>query len=528
MIKKIFNIFKQDKNIETTDSDTSILALLLKFKDNLDLLTAEDCDLFINKLNISLYSDSAQITLLIKVYFSIIKKICDTPQVPEFKIDALLSSFNIVLKSKIKSFNKYTIKEIDSFINKDDIDEYYKIYILNSLKNYKVYKLTNINNILNFKSLDLLHFIISNKLYKENQEISFNSFILFNESIQNMNYGSLQVKKKKINEILKFIFKHYEGNQSKQQLNVLLKNKVFTNSYRYKSKVNNFSIDKNQKKNFLIPLHLLEVFDRCSNINEVITNFFGTYNKRLDRLITKAFFINGMINYDIFAWGILIQPLKVNIDILCNHLEQNLVPNRLYQEEYIKYETHIFQEYYNDKRILKLIAQMNKNEIHFMKDSIEMIKIINKYNDKVQESSQKIKKLIKKPKSFKEIHDYLSILTTQIKQKNFDLIGQEKIINLEKYSNKNLSIKIPLKNYDLIEIGQKLSICVGGGHYANKINNKESLIMTVFKNNQLTYCVELDYNNYNIIQARGAFNNKVKPKDLDIITNIVSKLLINY
>ena len=115
-------------------------------------------------------------------------------------------------------------------------------------------------------------------------------------------------------------------------------------------------------------------------------------------------------------------------------------------------------------------------------------------------------------------------MTRQLRQKNFQLKGQEKLLSLEKVKDSNFSIKIPLENHDLIQIGDKLHICVGGGWYAKRIIDEDIFIITIFKNNQLTYCIELSQKDLSILQAKGPYNNKIPKEDMEWIQNSFKKI----
>jgi hypothetical protein len=526
MFNKILSLFKKDalnkKNIEVFDPNIQSVNLY----NQLDFLSYNDFESILNQLD-SHYQYNKISLLEFKTYFnerlkSLLEKMSITPFMEEIKFNAVYAHLNLLItNANFTDLEKKILnKQLNTFLTESHLSESIKLRILEIFSKHINFRLYNLNQLLTFNHFDLIYFIIENNLFDETIEINYNSFLLFNKNIKDLNYATLQVKRTKLGEFLKFLFQKYEGNQSKKDIELLIMNKVFSSGLMTKKSSidGNFSLDNIHKKDFLIPVHLLEVFEQCSSMKEVIVNFFGLYNRRLEKLVINAFFKDSHINYDIFAWGLLIQPLKINIDIISNHLENKDYPNRLYQINDIEsYNLSILKKFYNDKRILKIIANITKEDIPLFKDTLNMTDIVSDFNIK-SDDNQKIKKLIKKPKSIKELHDFLSVLTTQIKQRNFSLPKQEELLSLEfSIRKEGLSIKIPTMNHDLIEIGQKLNICVGGGHYADKIKNEKCLILTIFKNSILTYCIEIHPESFEILQAKGAFNAPVPKKDLDWI-----------
>lgn len=523
-LKSLLNIkVKENDSVEVLDIETLSIHLF----EHLDSLS---CPEFLNDLDViySAMTKDEMTFLSFKNYLNdrlkpLLEKMSITPLMEDRKFLDVYSHINqLMASSNFKPVEKKLLnQQLNKFLMNESLPEFVKLRVIEIFIKYMDFKLYNLNQLLTLNHFDLIYFIIENKLFDETIEINYNSFLLFNKNIKDLNYATLQIKRHKLGEFLKFLFQKYEGNQSKKDLELLIVNKVFSSGLLSKKNKKetyhtNFSLDNVHKKDFLIPVHLLEVFESCSTIKEVIINFFGLYNRRLESLVINAFFKDSHINYDIFAWGLLIQPLKVNIDVISNHLENKEYPNKLYQiNDIASYDTAVFKRFYNDKRILKLIANITKEDVLVLRDTIDMMDIVYSHNLK-SPKDQQVKRLIKKPKKIKELHDFLTVITSQIKQRNFSLKEfQDDLNELEKSVDVvlGLSIKVPKMNYDLIEIGQKLNICVGGGSYAEKINSQKCLIFTVFKKGILSYCIEVTPRTYKLIQAKASFNEPLPSKD---------------
>lgn len=76
-------------------------------------------------------------------------------------------------------------------------------------------------------------------------------------------------------------------------------------------------------------------------------------------------------------------------------------------------------------------------------------------------------------------------------------------------SKENLTIFLPMTKKDLIDIGEKLEICVGGAGYDLKVINGTSIIIAVYMDDQPLECCELRHKRgggLRIEQLRGANN----------------------
>lgn len=168
---------------------------------------------------------------------------------------------------------------------------------------------------------------------------------------------------------------------------------------------------------------------------------------------------------------------------------------------------------YSKKQLLKMY--MTELSGWLVMDTRNMHDLILKFNEDPENESIKMP-VSNKYKSLKEFHDTLVIISKQIRVKKHK-VNQENISFLEEYNikpNRKFNIKIPQTNYDLIDIGQLLSICVGYAGYAEKILCKKSNIIAIYSlSNELLYCIELDFKSHEIIQAKAQFNQPI-PVDI--------------
>ena len=150
----------------------------------------------------------------------------------------------------------------------------------------------------------------------------------------------------------------------------------------------------------------------------------------------------------------------------------------------------------------------------FMVDTVQMIKTLENLKsasdntESIKFINDGINKIKKDFKTFNNLHDMISRLATKAKQENFEL-GQREIIEHDKesfkYQDKIYHINIPKTNHELIEVGESLDICVGGGHYAQEIIKGNIFIFTIKENDKTIGCVEIDKSR-RVRQARSFYN----------------------
>jgi hypothetical protein len=185
---------------------------------------------------------------------------------------------------------------------------------------------------------------------------------------------------------------------------------------------------------------------------------------------------------------------------------------------------------FSRKKLLKLYIKNHSTLAYlYVKDSITQFNIIKSYNDD-PENKPLIMPNPNKMKSISEYHNELTKIASKIKVIKINL-NQETIAFFNNYNldpKRKFNISIPKTNHDLIDIGSLLSICVGTAQYDEKVINKESNIISIFGlDDKLLYCVELGYNDHEIIQAKGFGNKDMPYEDQSIINSLIVDKLMN-
>ena len=159
--------------------------------------------------------------------------------------------------------------------------------------------------------------------------------------------------------------------------------------------------------------------------------------------------------------------------------------------------------YYGDKRLLNLL-QSEFSEREFIIDAARTLDIIQKTLDGQNErivSEEDVKEhLPRKPKTFKEIHDNLVILTRKIDKDDYKL-AQKSVIFLDGCKINDYTIVIPKTSHDLIEVGNALNICVGNGWYAERARDGSMELVLLVKGSKFIACIEINGSGQ-VVQAK--------------------------
>lgn len=249
--------------------------------------------------------------------------------------------------------------------------------------------------------------------------------------------------------------------------------------------------------------------------NEEIENILNLKNKA----VKKEFYSNIIkrneeipkINTEMLNIIFLVKSIFPDID------EQILQPLiKQYNHSAFLQEDHLVDIQnllinYNEKRVVSLFA--NYSESDYLEDTIIMYKRLFENDIMINDI------LPKKPKNIRELHDIFMRECKKIKTPNIGL-KQDKIDYLEGLEVKGLKFMIPKTAHDLIDIGNKLSICVGNGYYAEKILNKRSNIIALTSSSgKYLYCIE--FSNNCIIQAKGLRNSNLDNESCNIVAQIL-------
>jgi hypothetical protein len=276
--------------------------------------------------------------------------------------------------------------------------------------------------------------------------------------------------------------------------------------------------------------------ENCVNENSTISKILNEININnnkklcifLEEKISKEFDFDFFFTYINFN-----SENKFNENILFNILNKktNLIKftqnSKVLSDEFVLMKDFIERLllFYSTSKVLNIIFLIFEDDnfnLSYLRDTHYQLNKIIVFNESTDINQDKIK-MISNPKNLKEIHDNVSLLARQIQQRNFKLNGQERLIELQKETDGNLTIEVPLKNHSLIKIGQELNICVGGGSYADSINCGNCYIINIIENNKMKYCIEINTNDFSIKQAKGVCNSEVNQSDLNWIDSVLSK-----
>ena len=148
-------------------------------------------------------------------------------------------------------------------------------------------------------------------------------------------------------------------------------------------------------------------------------------------------------------------------------------------------------------RVLALLAGANEN---YIIDTATMVKNSSFTKEEICSC------LPKKPKSFNEIHDAISLFLLKEKKKNLPLNQELAFLNKEVLFD--YVIEVPSESFDLINTSAELRHCVHG--FVDSVRRKECHIINLQKNHKRVYTIELRKtgSSYSIVQFRGLSNEK--------------------
>lgn len=243
------------------------------------------------------------------------------------------------------------------------------------------------------------------------------------------------------------------------------------------------------------------ILNRIVAIKEVNPNYD---EQKLFSLIDNFYILNQ--NYVIELVYLLNEVLKFRMDKIVNYMiksntfikEANEQSNG---EIFRTFRSNTWQPYANFESEMEDLCQM----LHIVKMKKEDETLTVEQKEFLSEALLNLKKA--KNKNLHIIHDKVSNLLTKLNQVNYKLNQEELASEYDGLKYEQLTIKVPLMNYDLIDLGENLNICVGNGYYSKKVLNKESKIIYLLKNDEINACLEFNSNNMRCIQARGLHND---------------------
>lgn len=243
----------------------------------------------------------------------------------------------------------------------------------------------------------------------------------------------------------------------------------------------------------------LEEYIKENDIRKLSINIFGFSSKRSLQIIrTKA--NNNNLDYRIlYLIKVLSKDKNYNKDLILNtfaKIESNI---EFLFRNINKSNISLLEKYFNEKQIIEIIV----GDLQLINDIFLMLK-------KLIENNIELTK-IKEYKKTKELHDYLTLLCSRIKN-DFDLEQRPDILILEgRKLVDNFNIIVPRTHLDLVKLGQELNFCIGNGHYSKEVKNKKCSIIAIYENDKPRYGVQ--FTRYDVLQAKGLSNSSI-PKNI--------------
>lgn len=237
-----------------------------------------------------------------------------------------------------------------------------------------------------------------------------------------------------------------------------------------------------------------------NGLNEFSIYLFKLTSTKSRKIITNRIYAT---HFDVELFN-MVRVMSVNMNIDINHIF-NFCDSFPVQSNRDKYKIRnnarakhykALQSQYNDNRVLKLLT----TECEMLVDTADMIKSISS-------AHPTLNFLPKKPKTIQQIHDVCVRSLPKINQTNFDLCQREDILIFDGTKlNHELTILVPKTHFDLVDIGETLSFCIGNGHYSKNVRDNKSSIIAVADKKGLRWAVE--FSRYRILNANGFANQR--------------------
>lgn len=268
--------------------------------------------------------------------------------------------------------------------------------------------------------------------------------------------------------------------------------------------------------------HILLAMNTTS-LEELSLNLYKTKSSKIKKLLATKIFPKEklLINYGILNLSCIFKELSFDYNHIITFMESASEQlNNLYfnNNNYLKIKQFIkeLQQFYPQDRIIKIL--INNDQEHLA----ESLKLCAELTDVVKkENSLRFKPIIPlKPKNLAQIYDSLAKCVGKIQQRNYPL-DQDFLKQIHGKKFLEYTISVPAYNYDLIDAGVNLKICIGYGHHGQKIINKESFVAFLVKDKKIYYCIELD--EFRIIQAKGKLNKELNNIQLMLLKDFLSE-----
>lgn len=174
----------------------------------------------------------------------------------------------------------------------------------------------------------------------------------------------------------------------------------------------------------------------------------------------------------------------------------------------------LFLQHVDASRLLKLLWC---SDLGCLRDTVNMMRTI-------QENMPALSYFPAKPKNILQLHTCCVRMMPKIGQKDFELQQREDILILDRRAiNDELFIRVPKTHFDLIDLGEELSFCVGNGDYSRLVQQKRCSIVAICDKNGPKLGIQ--FNRYRLLQAQGFANQEETAPSPDLLKQIMDVLI---
>ncbi len=169
---------------------------------------------------------------------------------------------------------------------------------------------------------------------------------------------------------------------------------------------------------------------------------------------------------------------------------------------------------YSDSRIAKILFTP---DIECLIDTADMLEVIKRHG-------KDLDFLPKKPKSLQDIHNKAQRFMSKVGQTDFCLNQREDILLYDgkKLDGTDYVIRVPKTHYDLIDLGEDLSFCIGNGTYSHGVRDGEYSIVGIFDKKGAVYGIQ--FSRYRILEAQGFGNLWENKPDANVLLKLRNTL----
>jgi hypothetical protein len=177
-------------------------------------------------------------------------------------------------------------------------------------------------------------------------------------------------------------------------------------------------------------------------------------------------------------------------------------------------DINLLRKTYNDNRIFRLLTEAS---LTGLRDTMDMMNLIH-------ERHPTLSYLPKKPKDIHHLHESCLRTLPKVGQKDYDLQQREDILMLDgKEMDNGLTLRVPKRHFDLVDLGEVLGFCIGNGAYSRKVFERKSSIVALFDKKGPVYGIE--FSRYSILEAQG-FGNLPKNRPSQDVLHAIQQLVL--